>query len=733
MASNPSEVLSNASLSSTTPDRIGLNPNPDEKDLEGVSLLRRIFPNESIETLRKLHEERLLRAAAGKSKGVNSHPPSSSAHILSNSNQNKRLRPHGNQVRLPDDFLRLPNATAVRRYNEQFQKWEYQLVEHLHERALSQHQRNNRGAISSDSFYTMVLVRHPEFGLGITLTESMGFVRIFGFAGGQSNASKSTMNIGDIVVGINGYTLLEIALNKQSLLRQAVAHLKSSPSPVVLHLQKMPLRLDKKPSLPPPSTLSLLDTTLDESFQSETSFELSRAQLEPEIHPLALVLLSRGLVKSAADQAYVTTALQQFAARTRQWELSNSFRIDGEKHHLLTPVSGPEAAFTTPARRRQPDTTVPSSVYARTTPDSITDEASIGSFSYSSTVSRSSYPSLRARTPSHLYETPSHIFIPLMGVRKALSIRILNSFLDGEYVAYTIWVCDIESGREWYAPLRYFRDFQDLRAATRSLRPEIAGIHFPIQGWFSFGSSEASESEATREAKCQQLEHFLRTLCTMIYTEPLHPAVAEVAVHIQSFLGCDNVLQYNSHDLCHRALSPINFMRDGASQSEEQLRKRTLLKRALQMYAFRIFLLDPMLKLVAQFVDNARANGPSLNDIEKMQAKSRNALKKRALKELEKIQAVVDQLQELILEGCMEDLRAIAQSETFDSIHAFISGESGVEAYWDRLVREAVRGQVEIEVYLPLRGTVSRLLVNAWRHEDMAVSFKVQVYLQVFN
>jgi len=40
-------------------------------------------------------------------------------------------------------------------------------------------------------------------------------------------------------------------------------------------------------------------------------------------------------------------------------------------------------------------------------------------------------------------------------------------------------------------------------------------------------------------------------------------------------------------------------------------------------------------------------------------------------------------------------------------------------------VREAVREQVEIEAYVPLRSVVSRWLVNGWRHEDMEAHFKI--------
>lgn len=720
--SGTGKMLSDASRRSTTLDSIGLNPASEEMDLEGVSLLRRIFPDESIENLRKLHDERLSRAAASK-RGNKESPnhgqhSSLSSELLCASSHGK-IR--GNLVHLPSDFLRLPLEKAVRRYNPRLHKWEYQLVENWHERALSKHQQTARCVVSADNFYTRVLERHPEDGLGITLTESMGFVRVFGQKS-NSNDSEAIVNPGDIVVGINGLTLSEIILNGKNLLRETVEHLRCSPSPVCIHLQKMATKPYKN-SLTSSSKISLLDTTLDESSESERSFDLNRSYAERSVHPLALSLTSRGLVKSLVDQSYITSTLQQFAERVHQWELSNSFYIHGENHQLLSSLGGVEdhlSAYTTPTQSR-------SQPAACLIQGSANDVDFTRGYQFPNAFPLSSYPGSRARTSNRPHELSSHIFIPLMGVRQALSVRILHSFLDSSChdtrAIYTIWVCDIESAREWYAPARYLKDFEDLRASLVNLRPDIAGIPFPRQGWFSFGSNEASESEAARETKCQQLENFLRTLCAMIFTHTLHPATAEVAIHVQSFLGCDNIGPW---ELAAQAAYPVKCIYDGVEHTEEQFLSRRLLTRKLQMYIYRIFLLGPMAKLVSQFVEDSRTNGPSLKEIEKMQAKSRHALKKRANSELERIQVVVNQLQNMILEGCSDDIRVISQGETFDCLRESIFGENW-EVYLDRLAREAIRSQVEIEVYVPLRGTVSRLLVNAWRHEDMAVSFKVQV------
>ena len=86
----------------------------------------------------------------------------------------------------------------------------------------------------------------------------------------------------------------------------------------------------------------------------------------------------------------------------------------------------------------------------------------------------------------------------------------------------------------------------------------------------------------------------------------------------------------------------------------------------------------------------------------------------------------------------MADFESIAARREFNAIHSFFqplhTGEQDVvtrtskqEVYWERLVRESVREQIEIEVYVPLRSVVSRILVNGWRHEDMEVHFKMQV------
>ena len=209
----------------------------------------------------------------------------------------------------------------------------------------------------------------------------------------------------------------------------------------------------------------------------------------------------------------------------------------------------------------------------------------------------------------------SDLYVPLVGVRKAVCVRILNSFLDNKNrTAFTIWCFDIESGVEWYAPARYFSDFKDLRNALMRIDKAIGDIQFPSFSWslgFPGISSEANESESTKQARRQQLENFLRNLFASVYRGRLNPYLAEVAVHLQTFIGCDTIL--TNGDTANLTLDnqvAINEITYGKrtpdSKSEQDNNARMHLKRSIQRYVYRLFLLPSVEKLVGHFVDTAR-------------------------------------------------------------------------------------------------------------------------------
>jgi hypothetical protein len=479
-------------------------------------------------------------------------------------------------------------------------------------------------------------------------------------------------------------------------------------------------------------------------------------------------LASKGLIQRKTDEVDGTKCLTQFTERARHWESTSSFRIDSNTFELRyhfdprnLPPSLSEGVL--PYHYYDEGCIHP---YAPSTPtldpfvdtipakylnvgerrlyldDVFTEQHGLLGFDNdqvqthipSAMQTKAKYPGARLRSekarPRPFFQ-PSDVFIPLMGVRMALCVRILNTFIEENRTAYTIWVYDVELGREWYAPVRYLRDFQELRSATAPLCTSIYQIPFPLGGWRAFGVNEKSEPDSVRDAKCHQLESFLRRITSLVYTEPLHPSIAEIAIHVQSFLGCDSGLLQGG-DSFLRLQSPAFVNEPMCEQRVEkahsifQMNVRLLLKRSIQRYTYRLFLLNVMKQIVDDFVSETRANGPTLNEIEVLEAKGRTVLKERALRDLERIQGFLDQIQDLILEGCGKDFESIARRRDFFALRKFIDGKKGND-YLEKIFREAVREQIEIEIYVPLRSVVSRLLVNGWKHDDMEIHFKMQV------
>lgn len=136
-----------------------------------------------------------------------------------------------------------------------------------------------------------------------------------------------------------------------------------------------------------------------------------------------------------------------------------------------------------------------------------------------------------ATTSTITTETSSTVAPPPTGVPpvKALSCRIVHSFADHDRhphhrTAYSIWVYDAETGREWYAPIRYWNDFQDLSKVCQHLSNNDWG--FPKPKWFQKPSKEPPSPIL--------LEHFLRNLCSLVYiSHPFSTAIAELAIHVQ--------------------------------------------------------------------------------------------------------------------------------------------------------------------------------------------------------
>ena len=736
-----------------------------EREVESVALLREIFPEQSENELKNLHRERLKHSA---NKKKQSPLTSKLGQRIWNEIKDDYNDLEPPEVTLSDDFLRIPCRIKSHEPPET-SRWQSQLMGQLQQRVLRQHReyQEMRGGemtypLDDEYCYTCALSRDATGGLGMTLCEERGSIWVHSLldqhevrwfrapidieSGGP--AIKAGIHPGDWVLGIQGEALLPT--NHNHFLRHAVSSIQYAENPVVLHLQRVPFNGMHPLAGTGPSLLDTTMETVDMSFTEESVS--SSTTTNNAVHPFISAMVSKGLIQNKKEEQETTMSFVQYTDRARHWESASSFRIDTSTFELrpnfdprdLVPPFGGNSfldgnvgsvrpyAPSTPMMNPAVDSIPIDYIGFEGTGCLVEDQGLLG-FQLDSPQSprkptRGSYPGQRKQQE---ISQPSDIFIPLMGVRKSLCVRIVNTFLEEKWTAYTIWCYDVESGREWYAPVRYTADFQELRSATGPLCRSIYKIPFPSSGWLAFGVNERAEPDSVRDEKCRQLENFLRTLCTMVYTDQLHPHVAEIAIHVQSFLGCDIGLSQGNDSFLHLQNQVMNNDPMWGQRLEEshdafQMNVRLLLKRSIQRYTYRLFLLPSMKRVVDDFVSKTRAEGPTLKEIEVLGAKGRDVLKERAMKDLGRIQDFLDQIQLLILEGCADDFESISQRQDFYALRKFLDGKNG-DAYKEKILREAVREQIEIEIYVPLRSVVSRLLVNGWRHDDMEIHFKMQV------
>lgn len=681
-------------------------------DIQSIALLKQIFPEDTTEELRAMHRERVTSGMEQQYKNsLETRTTSILGERIRQLMRKQGSSPLPDEAVLPADFLRLPTDVAVRRQRDDG-KWEYKLIAQMEARTLKHFRcfvnKPDQQQQQQQQLFSKVLHHDSIVGLGMNLKEERGnVVRIHSLKTGRDESGQERIGPaadaglvpGDVLVGINGQAFLEtlpIATTNQQqktvgprllpLLSHVAELLRQSPIPVVVHVLRSVTTNGQQQLLEPPtviSTQSLLDATnltaetsfLEETvpsmevcFESPTLFPSTPFQRNVDrnsaAHPLVSVLLSHNLVKSTREIASTARLLHQYMLRAQQWEETGAF------------------------------TTAPTT-----------------------------------------YE-PSSLFIPLTGVRKALSVRIVNAYEENEATtAYTIWIYDVHAGKEWYAPIRYDKDFQDLRAAILQLLPGnnwVSNLPFPRTSLLSSLFSPSKKKAESMSERCQQLEQFLRSLAVILYrAETLNPAMAEVALHVQSFVGChsdsDNALDANDASFLSTEVPPIvatsSPLRPSTSVADTATtRLRLGLKRGIQQYVFRIFLLPVIGNLIDSFVTLVRAQTPQFHDIESLEAKGTEVLKERALKSLSQVQSFLDQLLELMLKGCLRDFVLLAERPEFDGLRYMLRGvetstKNSSNSWWERLVREAVREQIEIEVYVPLRTAVSRWLVSGWRHE----------------
>jgi len=487
----------------------------------------------------------------------------------------------------------------------------------------------------------------------------------------------------------------------------------------------------------PNSTVETRSSTPSLLGDSPVSCRTDTAKSHKEkIHPFAAALRQRGLLPDSRGELEVTQLLEEFTMRTRQWESKSSFFINSETGKIedmpdprdLLPE---EASVAMPFEHSK--TRFRS--FAPSTPPLSLDEFRLLSSHTEKSVENlkpsgrsllsgaSMYPRFRKRSNAG-FKTSALVCVPLAGVRKALSVRIVHYFLDGDKLAYTIWIYDTETGKEWYAPVRYFQDFLDLRTSIGFLVPSLGQIPFPALGWGAALRGQARESQSSKDGRCKQLEEFLRALSGVIYTSrPFCKDLVEASIHLQSFLCCDSCLVENDNvedTLSQPASSTTRDMEDACGL---KMTTRTQLKRSIQRYTYRLFLL-PIVRLISEeFVRKTTDRAQNANQMIEVNIAAKKSLKDIALEDLQLVKDFLDQMQALILDGCRDDFIAISRRRDYSALG--FSNEMHDNAR-DSILIEGLREQLEIEIYVPIRSMISRQVVNGWKNDDMEIKFKIQ-------
>ncbi len=117
-------------------------------------------------------------------------------------------------------------------------------------------------------------------------------------------------------------------------------------------------------------------------------------------------------------------------------------------------------------------------------------------------------------------------------LRPALATRILRAKEDEElgHMWYVVWVMDVKSGQEWTVRRR-FSEFWQFREVLMGIRPSIKAIEFPPKRY-----AGAADDQATVTERMALLHKFLRKTASIVCVNRLHPSTEAVHRAMQDFL-----------------------------------------------------------------------------------------------------------------------------------------------------------------------------------------------------
>lgn len=666
-----SDTINSSSTSSITEEL-------EEKDKEGIALLRAIFPETPTKTLTSMHLNRVHT--------VTSHHISIPSEALQDSIEgNQNLVSSGNlsSISLPDDFLRIPIHQALKVRNWITGVMEWKVVKDLEDSVIHRHL-----ILDPDFAFQMescqlvgstVVIKDNENGFGIQLGEWDKQVYINALKckndsriesiDAYNSAVKSSLEWdsfgpafvsglkpGDRILGVNGIPFLKSGIHSfytnhstnesRDMLNFAVECIRNSANYLIVHLirpvvvchSQLELAVSTRDSVCTSDESTLSGKTDEINRKSNRRGESAPPKLETDyIHPIVKLLRLKGLSKSRKDESKLSKELVVYNSRARLWD-TNSY--------LHNEYFG-----------------------------------------------------------CRYYRVPKG----LEKVRQALCVHIVNSFLEKDCLVYTIWIQDVESNSTWYAPLRFSHEFHDLRAAILSFDKSIATIPFPkLYRWLG---REQHMSRHIQESQGSELEHFLQELCNRIYKSEDTEYISEISSYVQSFLGCDDIDFIKN--IQQKRLDPSSRLNPGVMDLLLNFQQ------AVRLYTFRIFLLSSLQILVARFITDVKAR-VSIMETKKSITPDGLREKEKIISEITMVRTVLSSLVKLVISGCRSDFDIIIHSHEYEPLLNSYSYDD-----LEKVIEGSVREQVETIIYIPLRSSLSSLILHGWRHDDHVVEKKM--------
>lgn len=685
-----------------------------DKDQEGIALLRMIFPDASRDELEEIHSSRIRSCGSLVQRGI----PVEKQMESQQEQQQGKQRGNVIKVNLPEDFLRISPHQALKLPNK-YGVMEWNIVANLEREVVMAHRRADSSMGSSldqGLLRTAVFSRDLEdSSLGMQLREWKGlvYVNCLLCPGGNRIIDEESYQVavqsglewrdfgpafvagvkpGDLVLGVNGLPFLrwgssrlshhggedgrglEMKSSKNVLMR-AARMIRATGDPVILHL----LRCVACP--PEDASVGRVDGQVQ--VPKILAFETGDDVVE---------------INGYYDDNDTLTTRSELSGRESWNSVDHGARVGtiiNQNNNAIHPLMD--------------------ELMKKGLTKSKREQVHLSRLMYQLTC-RAAMWQKNCYLLSDPFQSPLRYLhhndkgqSDFDFIRQAICVHIVNTFVDRDRLAYTIYVLDVESKQEWYAPIRFYSDFQDLRAATNGLNKDVEKLPFPNSSWFG-NCDELSLSQHMKDARRKDLEAFMRGLCTLVYTSKIDSSLYEIALFVQTFLGCDVQLS-----------KPMEMI-GNKMRANPELDAKTCIHEAIQLYTFRLFLMPTFKTLVARFIDDVRRRALLIEEKKTVNFNSSDLEKKRIILELVTIKHVFMNILDLIQKGCMEDFKAMSLSIMDQTNISHLD----LDTFLDSIIRDAVREQIEIEAYVPCRSIISSMLVHGWRYEDKTISFKIR-------